>query len=68
MDNHFTAKELANGCKLILASGVHTITDVEESDTIPENVLVHHTGGTYECTTDTRFRHVKPMTFKPLEW
>jgi hypothetical protein len=66
MDNHFTARELANGDKIILSCGIYVVTDVEQSDTIPENILLHHADGAFECTPDCRFVSVGPTTFKPL--
>lgn len=52
---------------MILSSGVHVVTDVEPSDVIPENSLVHLVGGMFECSNDTAFVSVKPMTFKVFE-
>lgn len=66
MTNHFTVRELYRGCRLILSSGVHVVTDVEPSNIVPENAIVHVVGGSFECDYNTEFVSVKPGTFRAL--
>lgn len=65
--NHFPVRELYKGSRLILSTGTYIVTDVEQSDVIPENVFVHLVGGMFECAASTEFVSVKPGTFKVVQ-
>jgi hypothetical protein len=39
----------AKGREVFINGRIVDVSDVEQSDTVPTNVLLHHDGGIYEC-------------------
>lgn len=41
------------------------VTMVEQSDTIPENTLIHYPGGMYECSGEVRSAAISEVSSAP---